>query len=318
VMSNMSSPMRNAMHGPASSRHPNTHLTYTSPTAQLHVIDAQSGKLLWIYDLGPTVQPGELSVSMSRDGSYISFTNVPTAYVLEKATGQLRAGAINLPFYAPVQIDSLGNYLTTGSDSAVIYEWNTQSSSYTLAYNIPIAGWYFWTSVSSLNGESGTNSNLAAFGYSNADVTQLRVDVYSMTSGQQLLSWIGPLNQQGQTMPTLSFHMNYLGVGSWGDAAGGDPQILLFDVTTGTSASTPIFTYTTPGSMFAIEIEVASAAYPPSITDESDQFVPTAPSDTVNLIACGKHVHASEFGNGGDAFAFQLVIPTSESTSVSS
>jgi hypothetical protein len=34
-----------------------------------------------------------------------------------------------------------------------------------------------------------------------------------------------------------------------------------------------------------------------------------ASSDTVYITASGKHVPANEFGNGGDAYAWQVVVP---------
>jgi len=248
----------------------------------------------------------------------MAFTNAgqtPQVYVLTNA-GTLRCPAIDLVFGTPVQMCAMGAFLTTGSESAEIYQWNEANNNYDVIFNIPITDWYFWTSVTSVNGGSQPQGCLAAFGYSNAQVTQLRVDVYSMLSGDLFMSWIGPLNVEGQTMPTLSFHMNYLGVGSWGDVNGGVPQILLFDVTANTTSNVPIFTYNTPGSMFGIEIEVAGAPYPP-LNVHSYNYTTTVPSplfasdDVINLIAGGKHVHASEFGNGGDAFAFVIEVSTS-------
>jgi len=271
---------------------------HAAPTSQFHILNAQAGKVMAIYDLGTNVAVSEMSVSITRDGSLIAFTNTPVVYVLTSA-GKLHTPAMTMPNSAPVQICPLGIYLTTGDDNAQIYRWNTTSLAYDSWQEIAVTGWYFWTSVMSMNG-GGPNDCMAAFGYSNLDVTQLRVDVYLMYTGQLYMSWVSPLNVAGQTMPTLSFHMNYLGVASWGDENGGVPQILLFDVTS-TTSSTPIFTYQTPGSMFAIEIEVANAAFPPMAVNAS--------TDTINLIACGKHVHASSFGNGGDAFAFQLQAP---------
>jgi hypothetical protein len=76
-------------------------------------------------------------------------------------------------------------------------------------------------------------------------------------------------------------------VGSWGDQHNTNPEIHVF----GVSQPGPVFTYDTPGSMFdaAITADGDGGAY---------------------VAAGGKHVHANEFGSGGDLFAIHIDEPT--------
>ena len=58
----------------------------------------------------------------------------------------------------------------------------------------------------------------------------------------------------------------------------------------------PVFNYTTPGSMMAVDLNVVRAAAPGG-------------ADVVFLAAAGKHVPANKMGNGGDAFGWRIDVP---------
>lgn len=101
-----------------------------------------------------------------------------------------------------------------------------------------------------------------------------------------------------QTNPTLRADKQYIGVALWGDAGGDVPTVVLVAASpafTPGTASPVLFNASTPGSMFGVDVVVTSS---------------TASADTVLVAAAGKHVPANEFGNGGDAFAWSVVVPT--------
>ena len=109
--------------------------------------------------------------------------------------------------------------------------------------------------------------------------------------GALLTSWVSPINTKLQENPTLRADGAYIGVSLWGDSGEtGYPTVVLLKA----GSNTPLFSYVTPGSMFAVDLAVSSAAG----------------SDTVLLTAAGKAVPANQFGNGGNAFAWSVVVPS--------
>ncbi len=111
---------------------------------------------------------------------------------------------------------------------------------------------------------------------------------------QLLLDYTTPANPQLETMAILAADGPYVGVATFGND-GDVPTALLFAVDpTGQAppATAPIFSYTTPGSMFAVDVVYTHT---------------NATADAVLLAVAGKHVAASRVGNGGDAYAWAVV-----------
>jgi len=106
--------------------------------------------------------------------------------------------------------------------------------------------------------------------------------------------------------------MNYLGVVTWGDHNSRVPTVFLFNIL----SPVPLFSFTTPGSMFEVGVIVNNAPVPPRSMAEylgeslnQEKLVPrkpTADPDQVFIVTAGKAMPASEMGNGGDAYAFNL------------
>lgn len=72
-------------------------------SAQLHVLNGQTGQLLFVYDLfSQGIALDELTVSITRRGEFIAFTNGVYTWVLVTATGKLRAPVVNKGFGGPV------------------------------------------------------------------------------------------------------------------------------------------------------------------------------------------------------------------------
>lgn len=79
---------------------------------------------------------------------------------------------------------------------------------------------------------------------------------------------------------------------SWGDQSLKNvPTVVLLS----TASNAALFTYTTPGSMFGVDVLLSQS---------------TKTQDTVLIAAAGKHVPANQFGNGGDAFAWSVTVST--------
>jgi hypothetical protein len=82
-----------------------------TPTARVYSIAGQTGKVEWMYDLGPSVKLGQGQVQISTDGAWVLFVNeqgTPTpntaeAFIIDGATGKLRDSVI-IPFFITAAI----------------------------------------------------------------------------------------------------------------------------------------------------------------------------------------------------------------------
>ena len=77
-------------------------------------------------------------------------------------------------------------------------------------------------------------------------------------------------------------------VSLWGND-GDVPTVVLLEK----SSNTPLFTYITPGSMSAVDLNVVADA---------------SGGTTIFLGAAGKAVPANKFGNGGNAFGWRITV----------
>ena len=123
---------------------------------------------------------------------------------------------------------------------------------------------------------------------------QAKVTLHNMKSATTYWEWVGPANAETQTIPELSMHWDYIGVATWGNLNATSPTILLFNL----ASPVPIATMTTPGSMFAIDI----------LVDRADGLSGSGATDSVYMVAAGKHMPASREGLGGDAYGIAVEI----------
>jgi len=294
---------------------------YPSATSQLHVLNGQTGQLLFIYDLHDytTTKSMMLHVSMSRHGEYIAFGAYNLVYVLEKATGKLRGDPFDKTYQVPVQICPMGVFLVGGYQDGFVAKWDATSKSYVVQFTVPGQDsegnvWMQQYAATSVNG-GGSNPDgcLVAFAWMAFPyVDQVRVTVHNLLTGKTYWEWKSD-NIVGQTIPMVSFHMGYLAVSHWGDEHGRSPTVFLFNL----KSNVPVWNVTTPGSPFDVEVLVDSAKVPPlddyKTYEEMPKLVldsqaPTAGTDVVYVTAAGKAVHASIMGRGGDAYAWQLTL----------
>jgi len=128
-----------------------------------------------------------------------------------------------------------------------------------------------------------SNNNLA-LGWFTLQYNQNTYQYYSLANNVPVWSRVNPIESgPGQDLPVdmaITDDGKYFVVGSWGNEAASNPQILVFNST----SNTPTYSITTPGSMFDVDI-----AYDNTLGG-------------VVILGAGKHVHANVFGDGGDLY----------------
>jgi len=262
-------------------------------TAQVHILDATSGKLLFAYSPPAGTQPAIRSCSITAHGEYVVFANGgndATAYIIDVKAKKLRVDPMDLGLSLGVYISPDGNYLVAGYWQATVYQWNTASKAYAQLWQIPgqiPEGTFLFYSAafSSNNGDP-----LVSVGWTDSQAIGVRVDMARLKgTGPPLWTYVGPLNEQDQNIVSaMSMHQNYVAVSTWGsfdEVDNPSPQILLFN----DRSNSTVLSFITPGSMFAVDVLVVGK--------------------TVWVAAAGKHVQANTFGNGGDLFVLNTPVP---------
>jgi hypothetical protein len=279
---------------------------YTDPSSgavssRVYYLNGQTGAVAWFWDATATfgVKAGQGQVQITDSGSFVLLVNeqgVPTpntaeAYIIA-ADGTLR-GNVTIPFFITAAVSDSGNYVVVGNEgSAGVFLWSSSSNSYQPAYTLtpPMGaqGFIPWDIQMSTGSDA---SELVIIGCISGDVLTVQVTAYGLVTGTQLTNWVSQTNAKLQENPTIRAEGPYIGVSLWGDVSGDAPTIVLLKA----GSNTPLFTYNTPGSMFAVDVVIDSS---------------TATQDVVLIAAAGKAVPANVMGNGGNAYAFSVVVPT--------
>lgn len=259
-------------------------------SAQLWVWDAQTGALRFNKNLG-TGQGLGGPVQVSAGGAWVAWTSGDSVLVLDGKTGALRA-TVNMGWNSQAQVSDSGDFLVFGGDdSASVLKWDATNMEYAPAFTPTFSGtWYCVSSALSSDGSGGADGELVSFAWIGPDALQARVTMFSMVTGALVTDWVSPLNAQLQTSPTVRMDGNYAGVALWGDNDDVPTAVVL------NAANKTIFTYTTPGSMFGVDIVRDGDASTPS-------------SDTLYFSVAGKATPANIMGNGGDAYSWRIVTP---------
>jgi len=273
------------------------HTNGSAVTSRVYGVNGQTGAA-WFADLGTGIKAGQGQVQVTGDGGWVLLVNeggVPTpntatAWIFNGATGALR-GNITIPFFITAAISDSGNYVAVGDDPVVhVWQWSAAAGAYAPAYDLtPPAGpkgWIPWD-VQMTTGPDA--AELVIVGAISGDVLTVQVTAWALVGGAQTTNWVSATNARLQENPTVRADGAYIGVSLWGDA-GELPTVVLLK----SGAAAPVMTAVTPGSMFAVDLAVDSS---------------TAQQDVVYITAAGKHVPANVAGNGGDAFAWRVVVP---------
>jgi hypothetical protein len=261
--------------------------------AQLHAVDTATGKALFVHTVPHPTMYFLNKVSMSRKGEYVGYTVGQMAYIVQR-NGTLRTPPFQLEgVYAHMTLCPMGVFIASGLADAHILMWNSTSGRYDPHFVVSGNGnWFVHDHAISVNGGGGhPDGCLVTVSWMRNDVLQVRLTLNALVSGKQFWDYqTPPAVSQYQNAAKVSMHLNYVAVALWGDVnpTTPNPQILLFD----DQHSTPIASYTTPGSMYAVDV---LALRPASRNTTGD--------DTVFFCASGKHYHANLNGDGGDSFA---------------
>ena len=253
----------------------------------LTVFDGQTGAVRYskTFAAGDGVGP----VAVTANGSWVSWEAGAGLNIYDGTTGALRA---MLPGLGVAAMSDSGDFLASaGEDSATIWAWDAPSQQYKAAFTLAPPGggtWFCMDLAVSSDGSGAADKELAAFGWIDETSRTARLTIASMVTGAWVSDFTTATNAQLQTSPTVRMDSVYAGMALWGDND---------DVPTATvlqaGSNTPVFTYTTPGSMFAVDIVRDATASTPS-------------NDVLYFAVAGKHVPANAMGNGGDAYAWRI------------
>jgi len=254
----------------------------TATSSTTYALDPFTGDLLSSY----VAPAGEFAraLRVTEDGTRIALRNGAVLHVLDPATG--------LPIWtgsAAASSDGLafspdGRYLASGWSLLYVWEWNGSTYQYRWSYSGG-AGWYLGTCALDIEGQLITGWYSTSYN---------RNKVMWFDAATNVPAWIHLFPASSgtyQDLPVASAMTGGAGViGAWGDAEGLNPEISVFL----RDQATPAFTVNTVGSIYDIDAEPydGGARYP--------AFV----------VGGGKHVHANQFGSGGDLYLAQVSPPT--------
>lgn len=280
-------------------------------TPQLHCVDGQSGGSIFVFQPENT-SVGTNSVSLSRGGKYIAYSNGLTVYVLERS-GQLRSTPLLRQMESDVHICPMGVFLLYAvNDGSVVRSWNASSKEYQITPfqpKTPAGTPNTWIAVSHATSVNGEGSNptgcIAAVGWLGMGPNQgiAKLEVFSMLTGQVFVSWTSKRGNGLENFPVMAMHFGYTALGLWGNTARSiQPNILLFHINSG---NTPVIEYSSTGSIMAIDLVYTPYALPPlkgpgQLTKNNQA--------KVFVIAAGKIEHATMVGKGGRCLAFSVPV----------
>ena len=279
---------------------------------ELHCINGQTGALMFVFRLD-NERPGTNSVSMSRGGDHIAYSNGLVVYVLEKSTGTLRTKPLVRQMVSDVHICPMGVYLLYAvNDGSVVRRWNATTTKFEITpfqAKTPPGPPNSWIAVShttSVNGE-GKNPGgcIAAIGWLGMGVNQgvAKLDIFSMLTGKVFVSWTSKKGNGLENFPVMAMHLGYTAMGTWGNSIHvSEPNLFLFHI----SSDKPVMEYVSQGSVMAVDLIYAPYALPPSNGQRGQSS--TKDQATVFLIAAGKREHATEPGRGGQCMAFNISV----------
>eukprot|EP00505_MAST-04D_sp_SCG-Rhode-Island_P001715 Stramenopile-MAST_4_protein_1715 len=281
---------------------------------QLHCIDGQTGKLQFVYQ-PKNEKPGSNSVSLSRGGDHIAYSNGLTIYVVEKSTGQLRTKPLVRQMYSDVHICPMGMFLLYAINlGSVVRRWNAATEQYEVTPfqpKTPAGEPNSWIAVShstSVNGEDHNPAGcIAAVGWLGMGPNQgvAKLEVFSMLTGQVFVEWTSTKGAGYQNFPVMAMHLGYTALATWGnDNLADEPNIMLFHTDFG---NTTVMEYTAKGSVMAIDMVYTPYALPPVQADDQIGHNRSTLAD-VYLVAAAKLEHASVPGIGGQCLAFKIPV----------
>lgn len=226
---------------------------------------------------------GAYTLEITADGRYVAFHVMTYIYVMDTASTTLRWMSNNLGFYdAAMGFSEDGNYLAYGFTTLTVLKWNAQQAAYAKLWD-STPGSYF---IESLD----LNSETLAVGWASFTASQNRIQAFTPRSSEP--SWTVDYDQVSNGLQDIPSNIavtedgQYILVGSWGSQNKSNPEVRVF----WKLSPNPIYTFSTAGSVFTVDIINGSAMY------------------TLNAVVGCKLTHANQWGRGG-AF-YSIFIPT--------
>lgn len=262
-------------------------------TVQVVILNAQTGKLMWSWNSPASKTQYLWGLSTSDTGLFVTASINNNAYVLDTANQVVRAVVpLDASWVNAAAISADGSILATaGADKVEVYTWS--NGKYTQSNTFAPSGMWYASDLDLQNPVAGTAMVTVAWRDGPAMTT--RVTSYDVASGTTLIDWTSTTNTRLQNQAIVRGYGPYVLCSSWGDIDNAPTIILLKAAAKGTTPSnTPVFTYTTPGSMFGgdLAVDASNSAY-----------------DTIYVAAAGKSVPANVMGAGGDAYFFSVTNP---------
>ncbi len=257
----------------------------TGNTARVLCFDSNSGALISSFD----APPGNTSraMALSGDGQVATVRASTVVHVFDVATGALRASLNTGASSSPLAISNSGEYVASGWTSLMLWQWNGTSYTQLWTNNGGGGNWYLSAC------DFGGGQLVAAWNISG--YTRNRVQWFDPALSTPQWTWTGNSSsgvyQDKPSDVAVAFNGESAVVGAWGDNSGQSPEINIFL----RDQDTPIYSVDSPGSIYSVDIDafdLVGGRYPAYVT------------------ACGKHVHANQYGSGGDLYLIMISPPT--------
>ncbi|MBX2990434.1 MAG: carboxypeptidase regulatory-like domain-containing protein [Bacteroidetes bacterium] len=244
---------------------------------RVYAFNPTSTTPLWTFDFSDAQSTGIYGINISVDKSTVIVNGKFRAWVLNAATGAVKA---------ELEISNTESRVAMSADASVIaiaelsgfvrtLTWSAGQNRYNQLwqYKIPPGAFTNWASAVDISADgltiaAGSLIFLSA-GYDGS--------IYMFdTFGDGTPNWVVPNVGDEVGQIALSDDGSIAAVATWGDLGNALPDIYIFE----RNSNIPAFTVNTPGSMFSIAIS----------------------ADGKSVAAGGKAVHARTFGNGGNVY----------------
>jgi hypothetical protein len=269
----------------------------------VHLIDGQTGALKWNFVVNASYSL--VGVQVSSSGSHVLLLNQGESnmgYVLDGQTGAL-VDTLVIPSYLSnaAAISDTGDYVAfahwavKGMSNVTVLKLAADGK-YDYAYDVaptaaapPVDD--YWRPYELVISTGPAAADFLFVAYTPNSPTEILVAGYVLTTGACALSWAtapAPPTTLLQTLPAMRADADLVAVALWGNSSTA-PTVLVLRA----GDNAPLFTFTSPGSMLAVDLNVVPAA---------------GGARTVFLGAAGSNENGG-FGNGGDAYGWRLTIP---------
>ncbi len=221
------------------------------------------------------------ALAISADGSILAATADQYCHIVETDGGFVRDVVDFQASNDALALSADGNLLMSGFQGVKLYSWD--GTHYSMRWQAGMNNRYVGQLIISPD-----TSYCVSCWYS-AQYNRNYIRVQDVAGGTVLWSYNYRQGTGYQDLPVdadVSVDGNWFAVGSWGDQGSQNGEVVVFS----RYYPTPYYELDMAGSCFSLDLS----------------------ADAHELIAAGKHVHANQFGNGGDAYCVDLDLPPEE------